>query len=116
MQVRILGTISVFVILNCSAVKYNNHVAPDGSNGYLRTYYSSNKLADKRTDGTGIEQCKPQGSDVVCKDLNIIHAEDEFAPKAAPAQPAAAAQPVAPAPAAAKPAATAQPQPPAAKR
>lgn len=110
MQIKILIALVALAGMHCTAVKYNNHVAPDGSNGYLRTYYSSAKSSDKRTEGTGIEQCKPQGSDVICKDLNIIHAEDEFGPKPATAiQPAAAAQPAAPAPTAPQPAKPAAP-------
>ncbi|MBS0618612.1 MAG: hypothetical protein JSR44_10520 [Spirochaetes bacterium] len=57
-------------------MKYNSHVGPDGTNGYLRTYYSSAKSqVNDVTDGTGIEQCKIQGSDVLCKDLQITHVE-----------------------------------------
>lgn len=78
MQVRIVIAFSLFAFFHCASVKYNQHVAPDGTNGYLRTYYSTAKSdSNKRTDGTGIEQCKVQGSDVICKDLNVIHADDE---------------------------------------
>ncbi|HRP70335.1 MAG TPA: hypothetical protein PLY93_12445 [Turneriella sp.] len=64
---------ALFFFGACTAVKYNAHVSPDGSNGFLRTYYSSEKeKAGGCSDGTGIEQCKIQGADVICKDLNII--------------------------------------------
>lgn len=73
--------------IGCSAVKYNSHVGSDGSNGYLRTYYSSAKTSG-RSESTGIEQCKVQGSDIICKDLNIVHADDEAPKGAEPAKPA----------------------------
>ena len=67
-----VGTALLLLGIGCSAVKYNIHVAPDGSNGFLRTYYSSEKEKfNSRSDGTGIEHCKVQGTETICKDLNI---------------------------------------------
>lgn len=86
----------------CTAVKYNAHVGPDGSGGYLRTYYSSEKnRVHARSEGTGIEQCKVQGSDVMCRDLNIQIMLADKKPNEVPAQPivpAKAAKAPAPAP------------------
>lgn len=85
MPLKIALVSAAFFALQCGGVKYNSHVGPDGANGYLRTYYSSEKeKAHGRSDGTGIEQCKVQGSDVICKDLNIIHAEDAAVTAAVP--------------------------------
>jgi len=67
-----VATALLLLGVGCSAVKYNIHVAPDGSNGFLRTYYSSEKeKVNNRSDGTGIEHCKIQGTETICKDLNI---------------------------------------------
>ncbi len=60
------------VLMGCRAVKYNAHVVSDGANGYLRTYYSPEKArVNPETEGTGIEHCKVQGSDILCTDLAI---------------------------------------------
>ncbi len=99
MPLKLGLTLLTFAAASCSAVKYNSHVGSDGSNGYLRTYYSSAK-ASGRSESTGIEQCKTQGSDIICKDLNIIHADDE-APKSGEVQkPAVVTPPKVEAPAA----------------
>lgn len=61
----------------CASVKYNSHVGSDGATGYLRTYYSSEKARVNRlSDGTGIEHCRVQGSDVLCRDLNVVLVSD----------------------------------------
>lgn len=61
------------LLVACASVKYNSHVGSDGATGYLRTYYASDKTkVNKLSDGTGIEHCKVQGSDVLCRDLNIV--------------------------------------------
>jgi len=79
MQIGFGFVVAIFctsVFGGCSAVRINSHVSPDGANGYLRTYYSSLKSGGANsTDGTAIEQCKIQGSDVICKDLTVSHAE-----------------------------------------
>ncbi|MCX7632214.1 MAG: hypothetical protein N2Z22_02640 [Turneriella sp.] len=82
-------------IAGCTAVKYNSHVGPDGGGGYLRTYYSSEKYrVHHQGEGTGIEQCKIQGSDIVCRDLNIlIELDTTPKPEAAPSAPAAKTPP-----------------------
>lgn len=61
----------VLGVMACAA-KYNLHISPDGQGGYLRTYRSSAKQS-LRTQNTGIERCTIQGSDVICRDLKIIH-------------------------------------------
>lgn len=77
MQIRVLVAGLIIAAAGCSAVRINSHVTSDGANGYLRTYYSSQKSGSgNRTDGTAIEQCKIQGSDVLCKDLNVAHLDD----------------------------------------
>jgi len=82
MPLKISSVAVLFFVVGCGAVKYNSHVGPDGASGYLRTYYSSAKSqVNDITDGTGIEQCKIQGSDVLCKDLQIIHVEAASAEK-----------------------------------
>lgn len=106
MPIKSLLAIVVFAV-GCTAVKYNAHVGPDGSGGYLRTYYSSEKnRVHAHSDGTGIEQCKPQGSDVICRDLNIQIVLSEKKPgEVVPQQPVAPAKAAkAPIPAAKAPA------------
>ncbi|MBN8219705.1 MAG: hypothetical protein J0L53_02220 [Spirochaetes bacterium] len=94
MPLKIALTALAATCFGCSAVKYNSHVGSDGANGYLRTYYSSAK-ASGRSESTGIEQCKIQGSDIICKDLNIVHADEETPKGTEPAKSAS----VTPAPA-----------------
>jgi hypothetical protein len=105
MPLKLSLTLLALAAASCSAVKYNSHVGSDGSNGYLRTYYSSAK-ASGRSESTGIEQCKAQGSDIICKDLNIIHADDEASKGTDGQKPAIVIPPKAEAPAT-KPAKTA---------
>lgn len=69
----VLVVLPLPLLVACASVKYNSHVGSDGATGYLRTYYASDKTkVNKLSDGTGIEHCKVQGSDVLCRDLNIV--------------------------------------------
>lgn len=73
MSLKITLPLCILEILSCASVKYNSHVGSDGVNGYLRTYYSSEKArVNALSNGTGIEHCKVQGSDVLCRDLHIV--------------------------------------------
>jgi len=69
----VLALMPIALVSGCASVKYNSHVGSDSTTGYLRTYYASDKArVNSLSDGTGIEHCKVQGSDVICRDLNIV--------------------------------------------